>query len=386
MKRAPGGHQPRVAVIGAGAFGGWTALHLQRAGADVTLLDTWGAGNSRASSGDETRVIRSIYGPDAIYVRLVRRAFDMWREFERERGLELYHRTGALWMFDGDDAYARASLPAIAAEGLRVDTLDPGDAARRFPQVNFAGIERVYYEHEAGYLLARRSCEAVVGAFTDLGGRYVQGAATPGRMEGGRMASLALADGSRVEADSYVWCCGPWLGALFADSLPGMVRASRQEVYYFGTPPEDRRFEEDALPVWVDMSAGSFYYGIPGSERRGFKVGDDEPGDDFDPTYGERIASTTGIDAARRYLAHRFPALARAPLVEARVCQYELSPDRQYILDRHPEAANVWIAGGGSGHGFKLGPAVGVLAAGCVLERATPPPEFTLTRFASVAR
>ena len=105
MKRGSSGHQPRVAVVGAGAFGGSTALHLRRAGAEVTLLDTWGPGNSRASSGDETRVIRSIYGPDIIYVGLVRRAFDLWREFERERELQLYRRTGALWMFDADDAY-----------------------------------------------------------------------------------------------------------------------------------------------------------------------------------------------------------------------------------------------------------------------------------------
>jgi len=385
MKRGSSGHQPRVAVVGAGAFGGWTALHLRRAGAEVTLLDTWGPGNSRASSGDETRVIRSIYGPDVIYVGLVRRAFDLWREFERERELQLYRRTGALWMFDADDAYARASLPAIAAAGLRVDALDPAEAASRFPQIDLDGIERVYYEHEAGYLLARRACEAVVDAFVEAGGEYRQLAATPGRIESGAMAPLVLADGSRLEADRYVYCCGPWLGTLFADSLPGVVRATRQEIYYFGTPPDDRRFEEGALPVWVDMSAGSFYYGIPGSERRGFKVGDDEPGAEFDPTRGERIPSANGIEAARRYLARRFPALARAPLVEARVCQYELSPDRNYILDRHPQAANAWLAGGGSGHGFKLGPAIGALAADCVLERTAPPREFTLARVASAA-
>src|SRR5262245_7291542 len=383
MKTVSGQHQPRVAVIGAGAFGGWTALHLRRAGADVTLLDTWGPGNSRASSGDETRVIRSIYGPDEIYVELVQRAFELWHEFEAERGLKLYHRTGALWMFDQDDAYARASLPFIAARGLRVETLDPGEVVLRFPQINVQGIERAYFEHEAGYLLARRACEAVVEAFLDSGGVYRQVAAQPGRMQAGSMQSLALADGTQLQADRYVFCCGPWLGALFADSLPGIVHASRQEAYYFGTPAHDRRFEQAQLPVWVDMSAGSYYYGIPGSERRGFKVGDDAPGAAFDPTHGERIPSSAGIEAARGYLARRFPALARAPLLEARVCQYELSPERQYVVDRHPDAANVWIAGGGSGHGFKNGPSVGELVAECVLERAAPPEQFSLARLAA---
>lgn len=376
MTSGAGRSQPRVVVVGAGAFGGWTALHLRRAGADVTLVDAWGPGNSRASSGDETRVIRSIYGPDEVYVEFVRNAFAQWRELEETRGLKLYRRTGALWMFDEDDAYARASLPHIAARGLRVEALDVADARARFPQVSFDGIARVYVEEEAGYLLARRACEAVAAACVEAGVAYRQSAARPGAIAGGAMRGVELKDGTRLEADAYVWCCGPWLGAIFADRLPGIVRASRQEVYYFGTPVDDARYEEGALPVWVDMTEGGFYYGIPGSERRGFKVGDDSPGPDFDPTSGERIPSAAGIDAARRYVARRFPGLASAPLVEARVCQYELSVDRHLVIDRHPDAANAWLAGGGSGHGFKLGPAVGEHVAGCVLGTTTPLPLF----------
>jgi glycine/D-amino acid oxidase-like deaminating enzyme len=372
--------QPHVVVVGAGAFGGWSALHLRRCGARVTLLDTWGPGNSRASSGDETRVIRSIYGPDEIYVELTRRAFELWPAFERERGISLYHRTGTLWMFDGDDSYARASLPHIAARGLRVDTLDPQDAARRFPQMDFAGVERAYYEHEAGYLLARRACEAVVDAFVEAGGVYRQIEARPGPVAAGRMQRLVLADGTQIEADLYLCCCGPWLATFFGDTLRGFVEATRQEVYYFGTPAGDGRFEEGRLPIWIDMTAGAFFYGIPGSERRGFKVGDDAPGPRFDPTDGDRVPSAQGIEAARQYIARRFPGLARAPLVEARVCQYELSPDRHYILDRHPEAANTWIVGAGSGHGFKVGPAMGELVARCVLEGEPPPAPFLLAR------
>ena len=272
-------------------------MHLRRAGADVTLLDTWGPGNSRASSGDETRVIRSVYGPDEIYVELVQRAFELWHEFEQTQRVKLYHRTGALWMFDHGDAYARESLPFIAKRGLRMETLDLGEAARRYPQIDLRGIERVYFEHEAGYLLARRACEAVVNAFVAAGGNYIQIAVQPGRIAENAMQPLALADGARLEADCYVFCCGPWLGTLFADALADVIQATRQEVYYFGTPPQDRRFEEGQLPVWVDMSAGTFYYGIPGSERRGFKIGDDAPGPAFDPTRGERIASSAGIDA-----------------------------------------------------------------------------------------
>src|SRR5262249_7308292 len=158
------------------------------------------------------------------------------------------------------------SLPFISARGLRVDELDPGEAARRYPQVDFRGIERVFHEHEAGYLLARRACEAVVDAFIAAGGSYRQGAARPGRVEAGAMQGLELADGAKLQADRYVFCCGPWLASLFRERLPALVEPTRQEVYYFGTPPDDPRFEEGRFPVWVDMSAGSFYYGIPGSE------------------------------------------------------------------------------------------------------------------------
>jgi glycine/D-amino acid oxidase-like deaminating enzyme len=372
--------QPHVAVVGAGAFGGWSALQLRRRGARVTLVDIWGPGNSRASSGDETRVIRSIYGPDELYIGLVRRAFELWPAFERERGLRLYHHTGALWLFDGDDAYARASLPHVAAHGLRVDALDVAEASRRFPQVDFAGIERVYYEHQAGYLLARRACEAVVDAFVEAGGAYRQVEARPGPIAAGRMQCLELADGTRLEADLYLCCCGPWLATFFGDTLRGTVEATRQEIYYFGTPAGDGRFEQGRFPVWIDMTEGAFFYGIPGSERRGFKVGDDAPGPPFDPTNGERMPDPQRIEAARRYLARRFPALAGAPLLEARVCQYELSPDRHYILDRHPEAANAWIVGAGSGHGFKMGPALGELVAACVLDGTPPPVPFALAR------
>src|SRR6266480_3746361 len=150
-------------------------------------------------------------------------------------------------------------------------------------------------------------------------------------------------------------------------------------------PPGDQRFTEPALPVWADHGAG-FIYGIPGNEWRGFKVADDTRGPAFDPTTGERLPTPERLKAARQYLAFRFPGLKDAPLVEARVCQYENSPDEHFIIDRHPTAENTWLVGGGSGHGFKHGPAVGELVAQLVLAGAATPPEFRLSRLDSGAR
>lgn len=376
-RRARG--SPHVAVIGAGAFGGWTALWLRRQGARVTLVDAWGAGNSRASSGGETRVIRGMYGPDRVYTEWVVRSFELWRDADRRWGERLYHPTGALWIFRRDDGYARASLPTLAAVGLPVERLEPAEAARRFPGVELAGVGSVYYEPEAGYLTARRACGAVARAVAAEGGEVVTAAVRPGPVTAGRMASVALSDGGELAADRFVFACGPWLGALFPE-VPGLrILPTRQDVFYFGLPPGERRFGEDRFPVWVDFGERIFY-GIPGNEERGFKVADDSHGEPVDPTALERTPAAENLARARTLLAERFPDLAQAPLVETRVCQYENTPDGHYLIDRHPEAANVWLMGGGSGHGFKLCPALGERMAAWVLEREAPLDRFALAR------
>jgi glycine/D-amino acid oxidase-like deaminating enzyme len=368
-----------VAVVGAGAFGGWTALSLLRRGARVTLLDAWGPGNARASSGGETRVIRGFYGPDRIYLDWVVRSFALWREHERRWGRPLYRRTGALWMFRGDDGYARTSMPLAREAGLPAAQLDLAAARRRFPQVDFAGVRSVYFEEEAGYLLARRACQSVLEVFLAEGGEYRQASVLPGALAGGRLAPLMLADGSTLAADAYVFACGPWLGKLFAPAVGGRVRASRQEVFFFGTPAGDPRWSDERLPVWIDFGERVFY-GIPDNEARGLKVADDTRGEPFDPDAGERVPSPEALGRARRVLAERFPDLAGAPLVESRVCQYENSPDGHFLIGRHPGAGNAWLVGGGSGHGFKLGPAVGEHAAALVAGEAEPIAMFALDR------
>ena len=372
---------PRVLVVGAGAFGGWTALELQRRGARVTLLDAWGPGNTRASSGGETRVIRATYGTRAIYTKMAARAMRLWREYDAQWKQGFFRQTGALWMFGRDDAFGRASAAALRAEGLPVAELTPKDAGARFPQISFGGISSVLWEPQAGYLFARRACEHVVQRFVANGGTYLQQAVhSPVKIEGPSLKRIAVDAGTSIEADAFIFACGPWLGALFPDVIGGRVSPTRQEVYYFGTPPGDTRFVDPAMPVWVDYSE-RLLYGIPGNANRGFKVADDTPGPAFDPTNGVRDATPAGIAAARAFLAERFPALAGAPLLGSEICQYEASPDSHYIIDRHPAAANVWIAGGGSGHGFKMGPAIGEVIASAVLGTAQPDRQFSLSRF-----
>jgi len=373
--------QLHVVVVGAGAFGGWTALWLRRGGARVTLVDAWGPGNSRASSGGETRVIRGTYGPRAIYTHLTARALHLWKENERRWQRKLYHPIGVLWLVEQDETYERAALPLLKEAGLAFEELSGAETARRYPQINCEQVRWAIYEKDAGYLTARRACAAVLEGFLAEGGEYRQLAAQAGPQPvGGELRGITLSDGTTLGADGFVFACGPWLGRLFPDVIGDRVRATRQEVFFFGTPPGDQRFTEPALPVWADHGRG-FIYGIPGNEWRGFKVADDTRGPPFDPTTGERLPTPAVLQAAREYLAYRFPGMKDAPLVEARVCQYENSPDEHFIIDRHPAAANAWLVGGGSGHGFKHGPAVGELVARLVLSGGTPDPQFRLSRF-----
>ena len=366
-------------MIGSGAFGGWTALHLAGLGAQVTLIDSWGAGNPRSSSGGETRVIRAIYGPDRVYVEMVKRAYELWDRIGASSGEPLYVETGALWMHRKDDAYVRSSVPILQEFGFPVDHLTIADAARRYPQIDFRGVHSVWLERRAGALSARRACGVIRDAFEKAGGSYRMGRVKPGPIVSGSMTSLQLGDGSRVEADGFVFACGPWLGTLFPDVIGDGVHPTRQEVYYFGTPAGSERYLPSHLPIWIDFGE-RIVYGLPDTHGRGLKIADDTRGEPIDPTSANRTPSAAGILRARHVLAERFPELAKAPLVAAEVCQYENSPDGHLIIDRHPEAGNVWLIGGGSGHGFKLSPAVGEMTAQMILSGKDVPKLFRLER------
>lgn len=387
---------PHVAVIGAGAFGGWTALHLLQQGARVTLVDAWGAGNPRATSSDESRVLRCGYGDRAIYTDWTRRALRLWKRCEKLWRTELFVPCGVLWLCAEEDDYARASLAALRRRKIPHSRFGPRELARRWPQIHLRDICFGYFEPRSGLLRARLATQAVARAVAAGGGRVLLASAEPpggsaasGGLSKGigalapeagsrRLTRLRLSGGDELHADSFVFACGPWLPQLFPELLARRIRVTKQEVFYFGVPPGDRRFEPPAMPVWVEPA--SDFYGLPACDGRGFKIANDRSGPLFDPTAGERVPDPAGIEAARRYLGFRFPALAGAPLVEERVCQYERTPDSHLLIDRHPEYENVWLAGGGSGHGFKLGPAVGEFVARLALraERAAIPPEMRL--------
>lgn len=370
-----------VAVVGAGAFGGWAALYLLRKGARVTLIDAWGAANSRSSSGGETRVIRGTYGPEQPYTAMAARALKLWRHNERRWKHRFVHRIGVLWMAaDNDDAWEGGSIEKLKNAKIPYERLSRRALSKRWPQINFEGVEWAVFEPESGFLLARAACQAVVEGFVAEGGEYRVAAVKDEGIDTGSWKTLKLSDKSEVKADHYVFACGPWMPKLFPQTIGAKIRSTKQDVFFFGPPEGDRRFDDTQLPVWADHR-GRFMYGIPGNQARGFKIADDTRGPDFDPTTGERVVSQENLEIARDYMAFRFPGMKDAPLVETRVCQYEQTADSHFIIDRHPAAERVWLVGGGSGHGFKHGPALGEMVAKLVMEDRESEHWWRLERF-----
>ena len=351
---------PDVVVIGAGAFGAWTAWHLRAAGRRVTLVEAFAAGHSRASSGGESRIIRRGYGDRALYSRWAQESLAQWKALFADSGEALFLETGVLWLGHDEDPHVDASERILAGLGVATEPLTRAGLADRFPQLGLGGVARGVLEPGGGVLLARRAVRAVVDDAHRRGVDWrTASVAPPGPVR--RVDALELGDGSRLSAGTFVFACGPWLPRLFPRLLDPLLRVTRQEVFFFGQPAGDRRFAPPAMPAWIDFQAGA--YGLPDIEGRGVKIGLTPLGPSFDPDGGDRTPSAAGLAAAREVVAERLPALRGAPLLEARVCQYTNTPSGDLLLDRHPDHANVWLAGGGSGHGFKLGPAVGAYLA-----------------------
>ena len=370
---APGQDLPDVVVVGAGAFGAWTALHLRERGARVTLLDAYGPGNARATSGGETRQIRVGYGDREQYSRWALRALSAWRAREQEFGRTLLYPIGRLQMADAWTPAMDATRAVFDRLGVTYERLEGRDLPRRFPAMGFDGVGAALYEPGAGIIKAREAITTVASAFERKGGTLAVARVRPGAAAGRRLGTVA-GSGKAFSAASFVFACGPWLRTLFP-GLPGRrIMTPRREVFFFGTPPGDARYSWPNLPNFSEAA----FYGFPDLDGRGLKVSPVGGDHEMDPDAEERVPSAELIARSRAYVALRFPGMKGQPLLESRVCQLENTADEHFLIDRHPDYDNVWIAGGGSGHGFKHGPVVGEYIADRV-EGKPPDPALAST-------
>ena len=357
-----------AAVVGAGVFGAWTAYQLQRTGKRVVLIDAYGPANSRSSSGDESRIIRMGYGADEIYTRSAMRSLQLWQEFFAPVDEQLFHQTGVLWLAHENDPYPVRTAETLEKLGIHFEKLTTTEVSARYPQIGLDGISWAMLEVESGVLSARRAVQAVVREAIRNGVEYlgeaISGTGIPpvnharaGRATRQKLNHVTTASGRRISAGAFVFACGPWLPKIFPELLADRIHPTRQEVFYFGAPAGGQSFSVPALPTLIDFKDEA--YCLPDTEGHGVKIAIDRHGPLFDPDSGNRVTTSEGLAEVRRYLTRRLPALKDAPVTEARVCQYENTSNGDFLIDLHPEFENVWLVGGGSGHGFKHGPVVG---------------------------
>lgn len=377
-----------VIVVGAGAFGGWTALYLQRMGARVTLVDMFGAGNSRSTSGDESRGVRTSYGDrphGELWMQWAQRAIDRWKEFDAQFGIpaknQIYFTTGDLIMRSDWEPFLTQTRAWWQKNGIPHETLPVDEVRKRWPVFGIDDITAVLYEPGAGVVRSRRATQLVAEVFQREGGRMVIGRAVPpmpGEFDG---HTVKLTNGDSLAGDAIVFAVGPWLAKTFP-LMQNRMRTPLGTVVYFATPPGDDRFTHPNLPSW-NFPGTTGWAALP-VDNRGFRVRGGGGGGGrtannasaaqstpsvnvTDPDLSSRWVEPQRLESPRRFVAERFPALKDAPIAQTWACHYESTSSRNFVIDRHPNLPNVWLAGGGNAEAFKQGPVLGEYIAQRVL-------------------
>lgn len=367
---------PDVIVVGAGAFGAWTAFYLRRMGFDTLLVDKYGPGNSKATSGGETRGVRTSYGnrETPLWCAWASEAIRRWKRYDEEWAdripAPLFYTTGDVILREEEANFITNNQAYFDEVGVAYELLDGDETSYRWPVINTENINHVLYERDAGVVRARRAIETVAGIFQDEGGRLEIAEAKISGTTEGRIYDLELDDGSRLQAGRYVFALGPWMPLFFPEVLGEAIRIPMGHVFYYGTPAGDHRF------TWPNVPS----YNVPGvtgwpalpPDNRGFRVrtgGSQHP----DPDTSPRWVPLDKFERPRGVLRDYFPDMGEAPLVETRTCHYESSRTGNWIIDRHPDYTNAWFAGGGSAEAFKFGPVNGEFVAKRVMEMEEDP-------------
>jgi len=343
-----------VIVVGAGVMGAWTALHCLRRGCKVTLFDKWGPGNSTSSSGGETRLIRAIYGNGLVYTQLTYESIARWKDLEKQVGKTLFNQTGIHWLLSEEHPELFEPSVALLGDSHPIRLVNRDQFAKRYPFTFLGDIAQILHEDNAGYILAREAVNQVVQQFMNEGGEYETEKLSPSESSSG--IKLLRENGQEVTSDLKFLATGPWLKTLLPDLFSTLV-VSRQEVHYYSFSRMATKFTP-----WVDYNPENMFYGIWDHANRGIKVAHDLRGVEIDPDTEVRLPDSSELEASQSYLQHRFPGLGKVSLSESRVCQYSNTTDGNIIIDKHPGDDSLIIVGGGSGHSFKLGPAIGRLA------------------------
>jgi glycine/D-amino acid oxidase-like deaminating enzyme len=287
-----------VVVIGAGAWGSFTALELRKQGVNVTLVDAYGPGNARSTSGDETRGVRSSYGDRTgeqgeVWTLWAREAMKRWIAFDDEWGrnfrLNLFHVTGDLIMRTEWDNFQLRTKVWWDKNKIPYQVLNVDDVRKAFPVLAIDDITAILYEPDAGVVRARRGAQTAAAAFEALGGKIVIGRATPSKVVNGKLEEIKLDTGATLRADTFVFAVGPWLGKTFPEIFAKKTRVPIGYVCYFGTPVGDHRFTYPNLPSY-NFPGVTGWAALP-VDNRGFRVRGTERAPTPPPTAADSAAA-----------------------------------------------------------------------------------------------
>ncbi|HVK12558.1 MAG TPA: N-methyl-L-tryptophan oxidase [Gemmataceae bacterium] len=349
-----------VIVIGAGGMGSAATYELARRGLSVLALEQFSLVHDRGSSHGHTRIIRRAYYEHPGYVPLVRRAFERWYDLEQRTGRHLLTECGCLGVGPADGEVVAGVLASAREHGLAVEQYDAAGLHDRFPQFRFGDGYAAVLERDAGFLYVEDCVRAHLDAAWALGAAIHAEEPVTGWGADGTGVTVTTTKGT-YHAARLVLTAGPWSSELLA-ARGAALRVMRQTMLWFG-PTDPGRFRRDVFPIFLAEVPDGPFYGLPAVDGRGVKVARHYgAAEQTSPADLDREPRPADGDTVRRFLTTHLPAAA-GPLTDARTCIYTLTPDRHFLIDRHPDLEQVAVAAGFSGHGFKFAPVVGEILA-----------------------
>jgi glycine/D-amino acid oxidase-like deaminating enzyme len=364
----------KVIVIGAGINGVTAAIELKKRGHGVILVDPGPLPHHLAASTDISKAVRAAYGADQDYTELAERSIKLWRKWNEEFGIELYHETGVMFVRQremklGDFEYETFKM--LQRRGHKVERMNSAQLWRRFPAWNPKLFQDGVLELEAGYAESGRAVATLIQRAESIGvelrinSRFAHLDEHDHRIEG-----IILHNGERIAGDRVVMAVGAWTPYLLPFTKK-FFRASGQPVFHL-KPPQPDLFAPERFPVFGADITTTGYYGFPLNRDGIVKIANHGPGREMSPESPDRAVTSGEEENLRRFLSWAFPALADAPIVYTRVCMYCETHDGNFWIAPDPEREGLVIAAGDCGHGFKFAPVLGEIIADAVEGKPNP--------------
>ena len=360
-----------VIVLGTGGVGSAAAFHLAKRGAKVLGLDRFPPGHAHGSSHGHTRIIRKAYFEHPDYVPLLHRAYELWSDLEVGSGKQLYAPVGLIEIGPSHGVVIPGILLSARQHGLPIEKITAGDLPKRFPGFTMAPDHEAVFERDAGYLFVEDCVVTHAAEARKLGARLQDGQAATSWSSTGSSVTVTTS-AATYQASCLVITAGAWAGGLLAD-LGIALRVLRKHLHWYSCSEKTYRSDAGCPAFFYETGAG-YYYGFPVLDDRGVKVAEHHGGTAIiDPLSDDRSVESDERGRVQAFLETNLPGVSPHATDHA-VCYYTVSPDEHFIVDRHPEYANIVFAAGLSGHGFKFTSVLGEILADLALDQPPSQP------------